>query len=145
MKSFFIMSPNGFEVPWLCRFIGERLEFAINRWLKSPQSSMQCRGRCQSHCSVSYPRMMGKYAVMMSSVAPASQAGIDSQPSSQVLLGLIFVDVGDLEIRGPLNGLEARGKRGDPIRILLSMITSSIPGRGVSVRSPRPSLDRTVG
>jgi hypothetical protein len=42
------------------------------------------------------------------------------------MLRLIFVDVGDLEIRRPLDGLEARGKRGDPARILLSMIMSSI-------------------
>jgi hypothetical protein len=69
---------------------------------------------------------------------------IDDQPAPQVLLRLIFVDVGDLEIRRPLDGSEAKGKHGDPARSLLSMIMSLIPGRGVSVRLPRPSLEWTI-
>jgi hypothetical protein len=61
------------------------------------------------------------------------------------MLRLIFVDVGDFEIRRPFDDPEARGKRGDPTRNLLSMIMSSIPRRGVSIRSPRLSPERTVG
>jgi hypothetical protein len=53
-------------------------------------------------------------------------------------------DVGDFEIGRPLDGPEARGERGDPARILLSVIMPSIAGRGASIRSPRPSPDRTV-
>jgi hypothetical protein len=51
-----------------------------------------------------------------------------------VLLRLVFVDVGDHEIRGALDGPEARSERGDSTRVLLSMIMPSIPGRGVSIR-----------
>jgi hypothetical protein len=47
---------------------------------------------------------------------------VDGQPTPWVLLGLIFVDVGDFEIGRPLDGPEARGEHGDPTRILLSMI-----------------------
>jgi hypothetical protein len=61
-----------------------------------------------------------------------------------VLLGFVFVHVRDFEIGRPLDGPETRGDHGDPTRILLSMIRPSVPGRGASVRSPRPSPDRTV-
>jgi hypothetical protein len=38
-------------------------------------------------------------------------SGIDSQPASRVLLRLVLVDVGDFEVRGPLNGPETRSER----------------------------------
>jgi hypothetical protein len=81
------------------------------------------------------------------SCCPSSLGGdcVDIQQTPWVLLGLIFVDVGDFEIGRPLDGPEARGERGDPTRILLSMIMSSILGRGVSIRSARPSPGRIVG
>jgi hypothetical protein len=44
--------------------------------LKSLQSSMQCRDRCHSHYNASCPRTMGKYAAIMSSVAPAARAAV---------------------------------------------------------------------
>jgi hypothetical protein len=34
------------------------------------------------------------------------RGGVDSQPASRVLLGLVLVNVGDLEVRGPLKGPE---------------------------------------
>jgi hypothetical protein len=37
--------------------------------------------------------------------------GVDGQPASRILLRLVFVDVGDFEVRGPLNGLEAWSER----------------------------------
>jgi hypothetical protein len=41
----------------------------------------------------------------------SSGSGVDGQPASQILLRFIFVDVGDLEVRGPLNGPKAWSKR----------------------------------
>ena len=66
-------------------------------------------------------------------------SGVDSQPASRILLGLIFVNVGNLEVSGPLNGLEAWSKRRYSTRVLLSSMMMSVPGRGVVVVVPRPS------
>jgi hypothetical protein len=66
--------------------------------------------------------------------------GVDGQPASRILLRLIFVDVGDLEVRGPLNGPKAWSKRRYSTRVLLSSMMMSVPGRGVVVMVPRPSL-----
>jgi hypothetical protein len=78
---------------------------------------------------------------------PSSPGGgcVDIQRTPWVLLGLIFVDVGDFEIGRPLDGPEVRGERRDPTCILLSMIMSSILGRGASIRSARLSQGRAVG
>jgi hypothetical protein len=65
--------------------------------------------------------------------------GVDGQPASRILLGLIFVNVGDLEVRGPLNGPEAWSKRRYSTCVLLSSMMMSVPGRGVVVVVPRPS------
>jgi hypothetical protein len=70
---------------------------------------------------------------------------IDGQQASRVLLRLIFVDIGDLEVRRPLNGPETRSKCGDSARILLPMFVLPIPGRGVGTRSSRPSPERNIG
>jgi hypothetical protein len=75
--------------------------------------------------------------------SPNSSGGgrIDGQPASRVLLRLIFVDVGDLEVRRPLDGLEARSKREDSASIFLPMFAPSVLGRGVNIRSsPRNGL-----
>jgi hypothetical protein len=61
------------------------------------------------------------------------------------LLRLIFIDDGDLEVRRPLDGLEARSKRGDSARIFLLMFASLVLGRGVGIRSSQPSLKWTIG
>jgi hypothetical protein len=37
--------------------------------------------------------------------------GIDSQPTPRVFLWLVLVDIGDFEVRGPLNGPETRSER----------------------------------
>jgi hypothetical protein len=37
--------------------------------------------------------------------------GVDGQPTSQILLRLILVDIGDFEVRGPLNGPETWSER----------------------------------
>jgi hypothetical protein len=68
---------------------------------------------------------------------PNSPGGgrIDGQLASWVLLRLIFVDVGDLEVRRLLDGPEARSKHGDSTRILLPMFAPSVLGRGVGIRS----------
>jgi hypothetical protein len=65
-----LKSPMAMPVYW------RDWKFAINRWLKSPQSSMQCQGSCRSHCSASCPRTMDKYAIMTSFVAPAAWATV---------------------------------------------------------------------
>jgi hypothetical protein len=58
-----------------CAGLSERdWNFVTNWWLKSSQSSILCRGICQSHCNASYPRTMGRYMVMFSSIAPVAQA-----------------------------------------------------------------------
>jgi hypothetical protein len=64
---------------------------------------------------------------------------IDGQPASQVLLRLIFVDVGDLEVWGPLNGPETQSKHRYPTRVFLSTTVVLVPGRGVADVLSRPS------
>jgi hypothetical protein len=91
---------------------------------------------------------MGKYVVITSSVALAARrdSRVDGQPAARVLLGLVLVDVGDLEVGRPLDGSETRSKRGDPARVFLSrqlsVLVWSVPGRGVSSVSSRPSPKR---
>jgi hypothetical protein len=65
---------------------------------------------------------------------PSSPSGgcIDGQPASWVLLGLIFVDVGDFEVWGPLNGPETQSKRGYSTCVLLSTFMVPVLGRGVT-------------
>jgi hypothetical protein len=41
----------------------------------------------------------------------SGSGGVDSQPASRVLLRLVLVDVGDFEVRGPLNGPETGSER----------------------------------
>jgi hypothetical protein len=41
----------------------------------------------------------------------SGSGGVDGQPASQILLRFIFVEVGDLEVRGLLNGPESWSKR----------------------------------
>jgi hypothetical protein len=65
--------------------------------------------------------------------------GVDGQPASRILLRFIFVDVGDLEVRGPLNGPEAWSKRRYSTTVFLSSVMMSLLGRGVVVVVPRPS------
>jgi hypothetical protein len=62
--------------------------------------------------------------------------------SPQVLLRLVLVDVGDFEVRGPLDGLETWSKREDSTCVLLSVFMTSVPGRGVGDVSSRLSPDR---
>jgi hypothetical protein len=66
-------------------------------------------------------------------------SGVDGQPASRILLWFIFVNVGDLEVRGPLNGPEAWSKCRYSTRVLLSSMMMSVLGRGVVVMVPRPS------
>jgi hypothetical protein len=63
--------------------------------------------------------------------------GVDGQPASRILLRFIFVDIGDLEVRGPLNGPEAWSKRRYSTTVFLSSVMMSFPGRGVVVVVPR--------
>jgi hypothetical protein len=56
---------------------------------------------------------------------------IDDQPVSWVLLRLILVDVGDLEVRGPLDGPKTRSKRRYSTCVFLSTFMVSVLGRGV--------------
>jgi hypothetical protein len=69
----------------------------------------------------------------------SGSGGVDGQPASRILLRFIFVDVGDLEVRGPLNGPEAWSKRRYSTTVFLSLVMMSFPGRGVVVMGPRPS------
>jgi hypothetical protein len=64
---------------------------------------------------------------------------VDDQPASRILLRFIFVDVGDLEVRRPLNGPEAWSTRRYSTTVFLSSVMMSFPGRGVVVVVPRPS------
>jgi hypothetical protein len=69
---------------------------------------------------------------------------IDGQPASRVLLRIILVDVGDLEVREPLDGLETWSKRGYSTCVFLSMFMVSVLGRGVGDVLSRPSPDRAT-
>jgi hypothetical protein len=62
---------------------------------------------------------------------------IDDQPAFRVLLRLVLVDVGDLEVRRPLDGSETGSKRGNSACILLLMFVPLVLGRGVGSRSSR--------
>jgi hypothetical protein len=59
----------------------------------------------------------------------------------RVLLRLVLVEVGDFEVRGPLDGPETRSEHGDSTCVFLSSFMVSVLGRGVGVVSSRPSLD----
>jgi hypothetical protein len=69
----------------------------------------------------------------------SGSSGVDGQPASRILLRFIFVDVGDFEVRGQLNGPEAWSKRRYSIGVFLSSVMMSFLGRGVVVVVPRPS------
>jgi hypothetical protein len=60
------------------------------------------------------------------------------------MLRLVLVDVGDFEVRGPLNGPEAWSERRYSTRVLLPSMMMSVLGRGVIVVVPRPSLGRAT-
>jgi hypothetical protein len=64
---------------------------------------------------------------------------IDGQPASRVLLGLVFVDVGDLEVWGPLNGSETWSKRRYSTHVFLSTTVVPVLGRGVADVLSQPS------
>jgi hypothetical protein len=64
--------------------------------------------------------------------------------SPLVLLRLILVDVGDFEVRWPLDGPEMRSERRDPTYVFLSVFVVSVLGRGVDDVSSQPSLDWTT-
>jgi hypothetical protein len=73
-----------------------------------------------------------------------SSGCIDDQPASWVLLRLVFVDVGDLEVWGPLDGPETWIKCRHSTRVLLSTVVVSVLGRGVADVSSRPSPGRAT-
>jgi hypothetical protein len=62
--------------------------------------------------------------------------GVDRQPASQILFRLVHVDVGDFEVRGPLNGPEVWSECRYSTRVLLSSMMMFVPGRGVVVVVP---------
>jgi hypothetical protein len=74
----------------------------------------------------------------------SSGGGVDGQPASWILLRFIFVDIGYLEVRGPLNGPKAWSKCRHSTCVFLSSGMMSVPGRGVVVVVPRPSPGGTA-
>jgi hypothetical protein len=74
----------------------------------------------------------------------AGGGGVDGQLASWILLRLVLVDVGDFEVRGPLNGLEAWSECRYSTRVLLSSMMMSVLKRGVVVGVPRPSPGRAT-
>jgi hypothetical protein len=74
----------------------------------------------------------------------SSGGGVDSQPASRILFRLVLVDVGDFEVRGPLNGPEMWGECRYSTRVLLSTMVMLVPGRGVVDVVPRPSPGRAA-
>jgi hypothetical protein len=66
--------------------------------------------------------------------------GVDGQPTSRVLLRLVLVDVGDLEVMGPLNGPKTWSERRYPTHVLLPTMMMLVPGRGVVDVVPQLSL-----
>jgi hypothetical protein len=71
--------------------------------------------------------------------------GIDGQPASRVLLRLVLVDVGDFEVRGPLNDPETWSEHQYSTCVLLLMMMMSVLGKGVVDVVPRPSPGRGAG
>ena len=62
---------------------------------------------------------------------------VEGQPAARVLLGLVLVDVGDLEVGGPLDGPKTWSKREDPARVFLLVFVRSVPRRGAGSESSR--------
>jgi hypothetical protein len=71
--------------------------------------------------------------------------GVDGQPASRILLRLVLVDVGDLEVRGPLNCPKTWSECRHPTHVLLSVTMMSVPWRGVVVVVPQPSPGHAAG
>jgi hypothetical protein len=145
-KCFLAPAPDGFEVPWLRRFVGERLKVGneaptkvatvVDTMSWKVSQPLQCilsenDGQVRSHHVFSCPSGLGGDR-------------IDGQPTSRVLLRLILVDVGDLEVRGPLNGPEMWSKCGYFTCVLLSTFIAPVLGRRVADVPSQSSPGRTT-
>jgi hypothetical protein len=97
-----VLAPDGFEVPWLRRFVREGLEIGDEATTEVAPIVDAVSGRFQSHCSASCPRTMGKYAVMTSSIAPVAWAAVvytaNQLPGS--CLGSYLSTLGTLKLGG---------------------------------------------
>jgi hypothetical protein len=106
---------DGFEVPGLHRFVGKRLEVhnkpieevvpvvdAVVKEMSEPLKHVLTEHNWQVRCDdiLRCPSNLGGH-------------GLDDQTVARVLLGLIFVDVRNFEIRRPLDHPEQRGKGRD--------------------------------
>jgi hypothetical protein len=69
---------------------------------------------------------------------------VDGRPTARVLLGLVLVDVGDLEVGGPLDGTETWTEIENSACVFLSAFVLSVLGRGVGSVSSRPSPERAT-
>jgi hypothetical protein len=67
---------------------------------------------------------------------------VDGQPATWVLLGLVLINIRDLEVGGPLDGPEMWSKCRDFARVLLLAFMRLILGRGAGSMSSQPSSDR---
>jgi hypothetical protein len=133
--------PNGFEVPWLRRLVGEGLEVGDKTLTEVAPIVDAVSGQVSQPLQRIFPKDDGQICShhIFSCPSGPGSGGIDSQPGFRVLLRLVLVDVGDLEVSGPLNGPETRSERRYSTHVLLSTIVVSIPGRGVVDVLPRPS------
>jgi hypothetical protein len=139
--------PNGFQVSWLRWLVGEGLKVgdetptevtpivdAVSRQMSYP---LQCflsknDGQICSHHVFSCPSGSGS-------------GRIDGQPASRILLRLVLVDVGDLEVWGPLDGPETWSKRGYSTCVFLStFMVSSWGGESVMCRLDCPRIGQLV-
>jgi hypothetical protein len=101
-KGFIVLVPDGFEIPWLHRLVGEGLEVgdeaptevvpivdAVSWQMSEPLQRVlpQDNGQVRSHHILCRPS------------GPDGSCE-DGQPASWILLGLVLVNVGDLEVGG---------------------------------------------
>jgi hypothetical protein len=106
------LSFDGFEVPGLRRFVGKGLEIHNNPVAEiGPVIDAMAR-KMSEQLQCILPKNNGLvrcHDVLHCSGGPRGSR-IDGQPATWIFLGLVLVDVQDLEVRQPLNCLEPRGK-----------------------------------
>jgi hypothetical protein len=101
-KCFISLMPDGFEVPWLRQLVGEELEVGDEAMTEVAPIIDAVSWQVSQPLQCILPKNDGQvcsHHIYGRSSGPGG-GRIDGQPASWVLLGFIFVDVGDLEVWG---------------------------------------------